>query len=80
MDMYLRIHDKSRHDEELDCDEGCHRSEAVRKEASTKSQKRGTDLQGKSLFSPHRFFYRPIVNVKGMIVIFHRLCPAPINR
>jgi hypothetical protein len=80
MDSYLRIHDKSRHDEELDCDEGCHRSEAMRKEASAKSQKRGTNLEGKRLFSPHRFFYRSIVNVKGMIVISHRLCPVPINR
>jgi hypothetical protein len=32
------------------------------------------------LSSPHRFFYKPIVNVKGMTVISHRLCPAPINR
>jgi hypothetical protein len=32
------------------------------------------------LFSPHRFFYKPIVNVKGIIVISHRLCPVPINR
>jgi hypothetical protein len=80
MDRYLRIHDKSRHDEELDCDESCHRSEAMRREASAKSPKRGTDLEGKSLFSPHRFFYRPIVNVKGMIVISHRLYPMPINR
>ena len=80
MDMYLRIHDKSRYDEELDCDEGFHRSEAVRKEASAKSPKRGTDLEGKRLFSPHRFFYKPIVNVKGMTVNSHRLCPVPINR
>jgi hypothetical protein len=29
MDRYLRIHGKSRHDEELDRDEGCRRSEAV---------------------------------------------------
>jgi hypothetical protein len=49
-------------------------------EALAKSQKRGTDLEGKRLFSPHRFFYRPIVNVKGMIVISHRLYPMPINR
>jgi hypothetical protein len=41
MDRYLRIHDKSVHNEEHDCDEGCHRSEAMRKEASAKSQKRG---------------------------------------
>jgi hypothetical protein len=32
------------------------------------------------LSSPHRFFYKPIVNVKGMTAISHRLCPAPINR
>jgi hypothetical protein len=41
---------------------------------------KGTDLKGKRLFSPHRFFYKPIVNVKGIIVIYHRLCPVPINR
>jgi hypothetical protein len=39
MDMYLRIHGKSRHDEEFDHDEGCRRSEAVWKGASAKSQK-----------------------------------------
>jgi hypothetical protein len=39
MDRYLRIHVKSTHDEKLDHDEGCCRSEAVRKEASAKSQK-----------------------------------------
>jgi hypothetical protein len=81
MDRYLRINDKSIHDEELDHDEGCRRSEAVRKgSASAKSQKRETDLKGKRLFSPYRFFYKPIVNVKGIIVISHRLCHVPINR
>jgi hypothetical protein len=40
MDRYLRIHDKSVHDEEYDRDKGYRRSEAVRKEASAKSQKR----------------------------------------
>jgi hypothetical protein len=40
MDKYLRINDKSIHYEELDRDEGCRRSEAVRKGASAKSQKR----------------------------------------
>jgi hypothetical protein len=39
MDRYLRIHGNSRHDEELDRDEDCRRSEAVRKGASAKSQK-----------------------------------------
>jgi hypothetical protein len=41
---------------------------------------KGTDLKGKRLSSPDRFFYKPIVNVKGMTIISHRLCPAPINR
>jgi hypothetical protein len=41
---------------------------------------KGTDLKEKRLSSPHRFFYKPIVNVKGMTVISHRLCPVPINR
>jgi hypothetical protein len=41
---------------------------------------KGTDLKGNMLSSPHRFLYKPIVNVKGMTVISHRLCPAPINR
>jgi hypothetical protein len=40
MDRYLQIHGKSRYDEELDCDEGCRRSEAVLKGASARSQKR----------------------------------------
>jgi hypothetical protein len=40
MDRYLRIYDKSLHDGELDRDEGGRRSEAVRKGASAKSQKR----------------------------------------
>jgi hypothetical protein len=38
MDRYLRIHVKSIHDEKLDRDEGCRRSEAVWKGASAKSQ------------------------------------------
>jgi hypothetical protein len=41
---------------------------------------KGTDLKGKRLSSPHRFFYKSMVNVKGMTVISHRLCPMPINR
>jgi hypothetical protein len=40
MDRYLWIYDKSIHNEELDHDEGCRRSEAVRKGASAKSQER----------------------------------------
>jgi hypothetical protein len=41
---------------------------------------KGTNLKGKRLFSPHRFVYKSIINVKGMNVISHRLCPVPINR
>jgi hypothetical protein len=41
---------------------------------------KGTDLKGKRLFSPHRFVYKSIINVKGMNVISHRLRPVPINR
>jgi hypothetical protein len=41
---------------------------------------KGTDLKGKRLFSPHRFVYKSIINVKVMNVISHRLCPVPINR
>jgi hypothetical protein len=41
---------------------------------------KGTDLKGKRLFSPHRFVYKSIINVKDMDVISHRLCPVPINR
>ena len=41
---------------------------------------KGTDLKEKRLFSPHRFVYKSIINVKGMNVISHRLHPVPINR
>jgi hypothetical protein len=30
--------------------------------------RKGTDLKGKRLSSPHRFFYKPIINVKGVNV------------
>jgi hypothetical protein len=41
---------------------------------------KGTDLKGKRLSSPHRFFYKSIVNVNGITVISHRLCHVPINK
>jgi hypothetical protein len=41
---------------------------------------KGTDLKGKRLSSPRWVFYKSIVNIKGMNVILHRLCPVPINR
>jgi hypothetical protein len=39
-----------------------------------------TDLKGKGLSSPHRVVHKSIVNMKGMNVNLHRLCPMPINR
>jgi hypothetical protein len=44
------------------------------------NRRNGNRLKGKRLFSPHRFLYKPIVNIRGMIVISHRLCHVPINR
>jgi hypothetical protein len=41
---------------------------------------KGTDLKRKGLFSPYRFIYKSIINIKGMIVISHRPRPVPINR
>jgi hypothetical protein len=44
------------------------------------NRRKGNRLKRERLFNPYRFFYKPIVNVKGMIVISHRLCPVLINR
>jgi hypothetical protein len=41
---------------------------------------KGTDLKGKRLSSPRWIVPKSIVNIKGMNVILHRLCPMPINR
>jgi hypothetical protein len=41
---------------------------------------RGTDFKGKRLSSPRWINLKPIVNIKGMNVILHRLRPVPINR
>jgi hypothetical protein len=37
-------------------------------------------LKGEKAIQSSDFFYKSIVNVKGMTVISHRLCPVPINR
>jgi hypothetical protein len=80
MDRYLRIHDKSVHDE---------KSMIVRRLPLLRSYVqgsfgsfagKGTNLKEKRLFSPHRFVYKLIINVKGMNVISHRLRPVSINR
>jgi hypothetical protein len=44
------------------------------------NHRKGTDLKGKGLFSPHRSIYKSIINVKGMTVISHRLRLVHINR
>jgi hypothetical protein len=41
---------------------------------------KGTDFQGKRLFSPCWIVLKSMINVKGMNVILHRLRPVPINR
>jgi hypothetical protein len=37
-------------------------------------------LKGEKAIQSSWIFHKPIVNVKGMTVISHRLCPVPINR
>ena len=39
-----------------------------------------TDLKMKRLFKPRWITIELLPNVKGMGVILHGLCPAPINR
>jgi hypothetical protein len=41
---------------------------------------KGTDLKRKRPSSPRRIVLTPIVNIKAVIVILHRLRPVPINR
>jgi hypothetical protein len=52
----------------------------MRKEALAQWQKKGIDLKGKRLSSPRWIVIKSIVNIKGVNVILHRLCPVPINR
>jgi hypothetical protein len=42
--------------------------------------KKETNLKGKRLFRPRWTTLKSLVNVKGMDVILHGLCPVPINR
>jgi hypothetical protein len=39
-----------------------------------------TDLKIKRLFRPRWITIELLANAKGMVVILHGLCPAPINR
>jgi hypothetical protein len=63
-----------------DYDEGQGNHEAVRRKASARQQKRGTDLKMKRQIRPRRITLELLANVKGMDVIIHGLRPLTINR
>jgi hypothetical protein len=44
------------------------------------NRRKGNRLKREKAVQSSQIFYKPIVNVKGIIVISHRLCPVPINR
>ena len=52
----------------------------MRRKASAWQQKRGTDLKMKRQIRPRRITIELLINVKGMDVIVHGLCPLPINK
>jgi hypothetical protein len=80
MDRYLRIHDKSVHDEKSMIVTKVEVAPKLRARELRLIRGKRNDLKEKRLFSPHRFVYNSIINVKGMNVISHRLRPVPINR
>jgi hypothetical protein len=80
MDRYLWTQVKSIHDEKSMIVTKVGIAPKLRAGELRLNGGKGTDLKGKRLFSPHRFVYKSITNVKGMNVISHRLCPVPINR
>jgi hypothetical protein len=80
MDRYLRTQVKSIHNEKSMIVTKVVVALKLRARELRLNREKGTDLKGKRLSSPYRFFYKSIVNVKGITVISHRLCPVPINR
>jgi hypothetical protein len=81
MDRYLRTQDKSIHDgKSMIVTKVVVAPKLHERELQLNRRKKGTDLKGKRLSSPHRFIYKSIINVKGMNVISHWLRPMPINR
>jgi hypothetical protein len=44
------------------------------------NRRKGNQLKREKAIQSSQIFYKPIVNVRGMIEISHRLCPVPINR
>jgi hypothetical protein len=79
MNKYLRTQDKSIHDGSMVMTKVVAAPKLHSRELRL-NRRKGNRLKRKRSFSPHRFFYKPIVNVNGMTVISHRLCPVPINR
>ena len=80
MDRYLRTQVKSIHDE---------KSMIVTKVAATPklcarelrlNYGKRNRLKGEKGYLVLRFFYKSIVNVKGITIISHRLWHVPINR
>jgi hypothetical protein len=63
-----------------DYDEGQGDHEAVRRIASARQQKMGTDLKMKRQIRPRRITTELLANVNDMNVILHGLRPLPINR
>jgi hypothetical protein len=80
MDRYLRTQVKSIHDEKSMIVTKVALAPKLHARELRLNRGKRSRLKGKRLSSPHRFFYKSIVNVKGITVISQRLCHAPINR
>jgi hypothetical protein len=80
MNRYLRTQVKSIHDEKSMIVTKVVIAPKLRARELRLNRGKRNQLKGKRLSSPHRFFYKSIVNVKGMTVIPHRLGPVRINR
>ena len=80
MDRYLRTQVKSIHDEKSMIVTKVAVAPKLRATELWLNHEKRNRLIGEKLFSSHRFVYKSIVNVKGITIISHRLCPVPINR
>jgi hypothetical protein len=80
MDRYLRTQDKSIHDEKSMIVTKVVVAPKLRARELRLIRGKRNRLKGERLFSPHRFIYKSIINLRGMNVISHRLRPVPINR
>jgi hypothetical protein len=80
MDRYLRTQVKSIHDEKSLTVTKVKIAPKLRAGELRLNGGKRNRLKGERMFSPHRFVYKSIINVKGMDVISHMLCHVPINR